>query len=70
MCAGCKSSTQAAYNDESNTKAGSFTNNVGSSSSSDSVNENGLPNSQGKKFEGLKAEKSTPNQAEKTGWGS
>jgi hypothetical protein len=70
MCIKCASGTQAAYQQESNTKASEFTNNIGSSSSSDSINETGLPNGQDKKFEGLKAQKSTPNQAEKTGWGN
>ncbi|CAB4128961.1 hypothetical protein UFOVP111_117 [uncultured Caudovirales phage] len=48
MCAGCKSRNQAAYHEESNTQAGSFTNNNGAQTTSGSVSEVGLPNAQNK----------------------
>jgi hypothetical protein len=62
--------TQGAYNEQSNTQKGQFTNNDAEMTSSDSVKETGLPNAQNMKNEGVAAAKSTPNQAEKTGWGN
>ena len=68
MCAGCASGTQAAYNQGSIDHT--QTNNVGSMTDSDSVNESGLPNAQNEHDEGQKATSATPNTAEKDGWGS
>lgn len=70
MCASCNSGTQAAYNMQSNIRAGSFTNNNAAMTGSDSVNEGNLPNAQNKAQEGVAAVRSKPHTAEQTGWGS
>jgi hypothetical protein len=53
MCYKCANSTQGAYNEESINRP--ITNNLGSQSSSGSVDEKDLNNSQDMHFEGVKA---------------
>lgn len=70
MCAECASSTQGAYNQQSNLKAGQNTDDNGAQTVSGSVNEQGLPNGQNQKDELTKAAPDTNAKTiGNTGWG-